>query len=74
VTNDGSASRYATLTAENVSADGLKTATILPAAATGNANIVLLNYANYNPSTGNYTLTAGDIISYYTGTAWTTIA
>ena len=74
VTNDGSASRYATLTAENVSADGLKTATILPAAAAGNANIVLLNYANYNPSTGNYTLTAGDIISYYTGTAWTTIA
>jgi len=74
VTNDGSASRYATLIAQNVCASGLKTATILPAAATGNANIVLENYMNYSPTTGNYTLTAGDILSYYTGTAWTTIA
>jgi hypothetical protein len=74
LSNDGSVNRYATLVAENVCAMGVKTACILPVASTGNANILCLNYANYNPSTGNYTLAAGDISSYYTGTAWTTVA
>ena len=52
----------------NVALNGLKTACILPTAA--QANITVTNYANYNVSTGNYTTTAGDLLSAYTGSAW----
>lgn len=74
LSNDGSVNRYATSYLENVCGAQIKTSAILPVAATGNANIVCANYMNYSPTTGNYTQAAGDILSYYTGTAWTTIA
>lgn len=73
LSNDGP-NRIATACIRNLMANGLKTAAILPVAATGNTNVVCENYMNYSPLTNIYTTSAGDILSYYTGTAWTNIA
>lgn len=75
IQNDGSSQRYGTVCMRNIMSGGLKTAAILPTAATGAANIVVENYMNYNVSTGLYTLAAGDVLSTWNSGAstWNTI-
>lgn len=71
IQNDGSSQRYGTVSIRNLMSNGLKTAAILPTVATGAANIVVENYMNYNPSTGLYTLAAGDVLSTWNSGAST---
>lgn len=57
---------YAVL--ENIVLNGTKTTCIQPTAT--KANVSVRNYCNYNPATGLYTTSSGDVDSCYTGSAW----
>ncbi len=55
---------------DNICVYGAKTAVF----SNSNANVLVKNYANYNPNTGNYTaVLAGDLLSSWTGGSWSNL-